>query len=91
MARTTRNNIVLVKRATPKHIQLPESRTFYAKYKRVDRNALPHNVTLNRTHKKGRPVRGRQARVRRRAKLAHQVRGCGFKKFAKKAFNFGKK
>ena len=54
MARTTRNNIVLVKRATPKRIQLPESRTFYAKYKRVDRNALPHNVTLNRTYKKGR-------------------------------------
>ena len=69
-----RRNIVLVKRATPKCVHLWDGRTFYAKHKRVDRDALSHNLTTNRTYR-GRPVRGRQARVRRQVKLAHQVTG----------------
>ena len=36
----------------------------------IDCDALPHYATINRTYR-GRPVRGRQARVRRRAKSAH--------------------
>ena len=33
-----RNDIVMVKRQTPKRVELPTSRVFYAKYKRVDKN-----------------------------------------------------
>ena len=70
-----RNNIVLVKRDTPKKVTLPNGRTFYAKYRRVTQQYLPGGITIGRTYK-GRPVQGRRPAVRAsvRAKPANAVR-----------------
>ena len=44
----------MVKLSKPKKVTLPNGRTFYAKHKRVNRNALPNNVTIKRTNKRRR-------------------------------------
>ena len=80
-----RNNIVMIKRENPKRVVLPNGRVFYAKYKRVDRDALPPNVHIMRRYKKRAAPKGK-----RRQKRGGQ-RGRGFKSFFKKAANFGKK
>ena len=82
-----RNNIVMIKRQNPKRVNLPNDRTFYAKYKRVDRDALPPNIQIRRRYKQRAAPRGR----RRRRRAANQQGGRGFKSFFKKAVNFGKK
>ena len=74
-----RNNIVMIKRETPKRVQLPNGRVFYAKYKRASRAYLPPNVRIRRRYT-------RRAGPRNRGQ-----RGKGFKSFFKKAVNFGKK
>ena len=79
-----RNNTVIVRRDRPKEVELPNGRRFLARYKRVDQNALPANIRIRKTYR-GRPAQGRRVRVRRRAKLAHQIRGKGLKSFAKKS------
>ena len=79
----------MIKRRTPKRVTTPDGRTFLARYKRIDWNALPANVTGHRTCKV-RTAQGSWARVRRRAKPAHQIRGRRFS-FPKKAFNFANK
>ena len=80
-----RNNIVMIKREHPKRIELPNGRVFYAKYKRVDRDALPPNIRIMRRYKKRAAPKGK----RRRRRVGQ--RGRGFKSFLKKATNFGKK
>ena len=80
-----RNNIVMIKRENPKRVELPNGRVFYAKYKRVDRDALPPNVRIMRRYKQRAAPKGK----RRRRRGAQ--RGRGFKSFFKKAANFGKK
>ena len=50
-----KNNIIMIKRETPKRVQLPNGRVFYAKYMRTSRNALPLNVR-NRKNYGGNPV-----------------------------------
>ena len=80
-----RNNIVMIKRQNPKRVDLPNGRTFYAKYKRVDRDALPPNIQIRRRYKQRAAPRGR----RRRRRAANQQGGRGFKSFFKKAVNFG--
>ena len=80
-----RNNIVMIKRENPKRVELPNGRIFYAKYKRVDRDALPPNIRIMRRYKQRAAPKGK--RRRRRA----GQRGRGFKSFLKKAANFGKK
>ena len=79
------NNIVMVKRQNPKRVVLPNGRTFYAKYKRADRNSLPANVTIRPRYKQRAAPRERRRRVR------GQQGGRGLKSFFKKAANFGKK
>ena len=81
----TRNNIVMIKRHSPKRVELPNGRVFYAKYQRVARDALPPNVRIMRRYKKRAAPKGK-----RRRKTGSQ-RGRGFKSFFKKAANFGKK
>ena len=54
-----RNNIVSVKRNTPKKVTLPNGRTFFAKYKRVTRQYLPSGRTIGRTYR-GQPAKGRR-------------------------------
>ena len=80
-----RNNIVMIKRQKPKRVELPDGRVFYAKYKRVDKDALPPNIQIMRRYKRRAAPKGKR---RRRRNLQ---RGRGFKSFMKKAVNFGKK
>ena len=47
----SRKDIVIVKRAVPRLVVLPNSRQFTARYKRATRASLPANVMLNRTDK----------------------------------------
>ena len=80
-----RNNIVMIKRENPKRVELPNGRVFYAKYKRVPRDALTPNVRIMRRYKKRAAPKGK------RRKQRGSQRGRGFKSFFKKAANFGKK
>ena len=80
-----RNNIVMIKRENPKRVVLPNGRVFYAKYKRVDRDALPPNIQIMRRYKQRAAPKGK------RRKRTRGQRGRGFKSFLKKAANFGKK
>ena len=48
----SRNNMVMVKLATPKRVQLPNGRTFYATYRRTIKDELPNNVTIKKTCRK---------------------------------------
>ena len=76
----------MIKRENPKRVVLPNGRTFYAKYKRVDRDALPPNIQIMRRYKQRAAPKGK-----RRRRRAAQQRGRGFKSFFKKAVNLGKK
>ena len=67
----------MIKRQAPKRATLPNSRTFYAKYKRTTRAALPANVHLRR------PYKQRSAPLGRRRRAVGQ-RGRGFKSFVKR-------
>ena len=75
----------MVKRANPKRVALPNGRTFYARYKRATRDALPANVQLIR------PYKQRAAPKERRRRRVGGQRGRGFKSFFKKGLNFAKK
>lgn len=56
-----RNNIIIRKLDRPKKVNLPNGRTFYAKYKRVRISSLPSKVKMKGTY------RPRGTRVRRQA------------------------
>ena len=64
-----RNNIVLIRRETPKQVTLPDVLTFYTKFKRVKQVDLPAHVSFSKTYK-GRPVnpnrKKRKAKERRK-------------------------
>ena len=75
----------MIKRANPKKVTLPNGRKFYARYKRVTRDALPANVHLVR------PYKQRAAPKGRRRRRAVGQRGRGFKSFSKKGLSFAKK
>ena len=70
-----RNNIVMIKRENPKRVVLPNGRIFYAKYKRVDKDALPPNIRIMRRYKQRAAPKGK----RRRRRVGQ--RGRGFKSF----------
>ena len=72
-----------VKLDTPKRVALPTGRVFYAKYTRVKRSALPHNIILRRNYRQR-----ASPRKRRRRRVAQQGRGIfsTLKKIAKKPF-----
>ena len=46
----TRSNILLIKKAVLKRVQLPDGRVFYAKYERIGRENLPPNINVRRTY-----------------------------------------
>ena len=73
----------MIKRPNPKRVQLPNGRVFYAKYKRVAKDALPTNIRIRRRYKQRAALRGRRRNGRQS--------GRGFKSFLKNAANFGKK
>ena len=83
-----KNDIIMIKRWTPKTAQLPNGRVFYAKYLRTSKNVLPANVLVRRTYRRNPVQRGKRRQLPRvRAKPAHTVRGRGFGKM----FNIVKK
>ena len=79
-----RDRIIIVRRANPKRVTLPNGRSFLARYRRATRVELPANVRLNR------PYKQRAAPKGQRRCCARQGRR-GFKSAFKKAFNFAKK
>ena len=55
-----RDRIVTVKRQTPKKVILPNSRTFYARYKRATCADLPASVCLEQPYKQRAAPKGRR-------------------------------
>ena len=81
-----RDNILLRKLPTPKRVQLPNVRVFYAKYLRVGRANLPPNVWVRRRY-----VR-KTGPKRQRKRCRNQVgSSLPSKAILKTAYNIGKK
>ena len=70
-----KDNYVMMGRATPKRVTLPDSRTFVARYKRVPRSRLPPHIKIRRRYR-GAPAR---------------QRGTGIMSVIKILLSFGKK
>ena len=94
------NRIIMIKRATPKRVTLPDGRTFLARYKRATRDDLPPNINLPRVYKERAAPKGRRRRRRRlapyrerqRAALRRRAqRGRGLGSVFKKAYKLGKR
>ena len=79
----TRDRIVMIKRATPKRVRLPNGRTFFARYKRATRDDLPANVNLKRPYKQRAVPKGKRRQ--------QQQRGRGFKSVLGKIVKVAKK
>ena len=95
-----RNRIIMIKRATPKRVTLPDGRTFLARYKRATREDLPPNINLPRVYKERAAPKGRRRKRRRlapyrerqRAALRRRAqRGRALGSTLKKAYKLGKK
>ena len=95
-----RDRIIMIKRATPKRVTLPNGRTFLARYRRATRDDLPPNITFPRIYKeRAAPKNRRRRRVipyreRQRAALrrrARAQRGRGLGSIFKKAYKLGKR
>ena len=95
-----RNRIIMIKRATPKRVTLPDGRTFLARYKRATREDLPPNINLPRVYKERAAPKGRRRKRRRlapyrerqRAALRRRAqRGRGLGSVFKKAYKLGKR
>ena len=95
-----RDRIIMIKRAQPKRVTLPNGRTFTARYRRATRADLPSNVNLPRIYKERAAPKGKRRkrvidyRERQRAALrrrARAQRGRGLGSVFKKAFRLSKK
>ena len=96
-----RDRIIMIKRATPKRVTLPNGRTFLARYKRATRNDLPPNISMPRIYKQRAAPKGRRRRrrvisyrERQRAALrrrARAQRGRGLSSVFKKSYKLGKR
>ena len=96
-----RNRIIMIKRATPKRVTLPDGRTFLARYRRATREDLPPNINLPRVYKERAAPKGRRRKRRRRlapyrerqrAALRRRAqRGRGLGSVFKKAYRLGKR
>ena len=91
-----RNRIIMIKRARPKRVTLPDGRTFLARYRRATRDDLPLNIDLPRVYKQRAAPKGRRRRnryrERQRAALRRRAqRGRGIGSFIKKSFRLGKR
>ena len=95
-----RDRIIMIKRATPKRVTLPDGRTFLARYRRATRDDLPPNISLPRIYKERAAPKGRRRRrvipyrERQRAALrrrARAQRGRGLGSVFKKAYKLGKR
>ena len=96
-----RDRIIIIKRATPKRVTLPNGRTFLARYRRATRDDLPPNISLPRIYKERAAPKGKRRRrrvisyrKRQRAALrrrARAQRGRGLGSVFKKAYKLGKR
>ena len=95
-----RNRIIMIKRATPKRVTLPDGRTFLARYRRATRDDLPPNINLPRVYKQRAAPKGKRRRNRRlipyrerqRAALRRRAqRGRGIGSILKKGLKLGKR
>ena len=96
-----RNRIIMIKRARPKRVTLPNGRTFLARYKRATRANLPANISLSRIYKERAAPKGKRRkrrvisyRERQRQALrrrARAQRGRGIESFFKKTYKLGKR
>ena len=59
-----KENYVMIRRATPKRVTLPNGRTFVAKYERVSRAALLPHIKIRRRYR-GKPARGKNRQAGR--------------------------
>ena len=75
-----KENYAMRKLAVPKRVDLPNNRTFYARYERIKRRDLPQNIQMERTYRQRAAPRNR-----RRAPPRQRGRGFGdtFKKLMK--------
>ena len=55
----TRDTIIMMKRVTPKRINLPNGRTFVARYERVTLDKLSANIRLRQPYKQRTALRDR--------------------------------
>ena len=76
-----RGRIIMVRRARPKVLNLPDSRTFKANFRRATRADLPRNVDFPRIYKQRATPKGKRRRQH----------GRGFKSALGKAFRLAKK
>ena len=95
-----RDRIIMIKRATPKRVTLPNGRTFLARYRRATRDDFPPNISLPRIYKERAASKGKRRkrvipyRERQRAALrrrARAQRGRGLGSIFKKAYKLGKR
>ena len=94
-----RDRIIMIKRAQPKRVTLPDGRSFVARYRRATRDDLPPNITFPRIYKERAAPKGKRRkrmsyRKRQRAALrrrARAQRGRGLGSIFKKAYKLGKR
>ena len=94
-----RDRIIMIKRARPKRITLPNGRTFLARYRRATRDDLFSNVNLPRIYKERAAPKGKRRRrkavipyrERQKAVLRRLQRGRGLGSIFKKAYKLGKR
>ena len=98
-----RDRIIMIKRATPKRVTLPNGRTFLARYRRATRDDLPPNINFPRIYKERAAPKGKRRRRRRRVipyrerqraalrRRARAQRGRGLGSIFKKAYKLGKR
>ena len=94
-----RNRIIMIKRARPKRVTLPNGRTFLARYKRATRANLPANISLPRIYKERAAPKGKRRKRRvisyrerqRQALRRRAQRGRGIGSFFKKTYKLGKR
>ena len=73
-----KKNYAMKRLDVPKRVDLPNGRTFFAKYKRIKREELPPEIIMRRTYRQRAAPRGRRRR---------RQRGRGIVEVTKKALN----
>ena len=77
-----RDKIILTRRATPKIVNLPDCRSFAAKYDRISRKQLPRNIRVTRARKIG-PRRNNR-------RILLNLAAPGFRKIKQKRIQAGR-
>ena len=69
-----RDRIIMVRLARPKHVTLPNGRSFKARFRRATCDELPHNVNFPRKYTQGAAPKGKRRRQRGRVLKACSVK-----------------